>query len=71
MAIYKVFTGDDERDILIARLKECGGNVSQLAAMCGYSARTMWRKLREHAIDPNEFREVPLRRFGRPERKTQ
>ena len=45
-----------EREYLVRLLGEHQGNVKAAAASSGMSGRTLYRKLRNHELDPKQFR---------------
>lgn len=52
-----VDTLDDlERVAILDAAKSCKGNMSKMAKMLGIGRTTVWRRLKEYQIDPNEFR---------------
>jgi transcriptional activator for dhaKLM operon len=53
-----VDTLDDlERTAILDAAKSCKGNLSKMAKVLGIGRTTVWRRLKEYQIDPNQFRE--------------
>jgi transcriptional activator for dhaKLM operon len=45
-----------ERETILLMLQMHRGNVSRMAHVLDISRTTLWRKLRDYGIDPNEYR---------------
>ncbi len=48
---------DAEQKYLLRMLKECRGNVNQIARMMEVDRKTIYRKLEEYSIDPSAYRD--------------
>jgi DNA-binding NtrC family response regulator len=48
--------GRDERAIILAALRACGGNRSEAAERLGVSRTTLWRRMKELGIDVSQRR---------------
>jgi transcriptional regulator of acetoin/glycerol metabolism len=45
-----------EQETILLMMQMYRGNVSRMAQVLDVSRTTLWRKLKEYAIDPNEYR---------------
>lgn len=48
--------GDVERETIIQAARQCNGNLTQMAKILGIGRTTVWRKLRELNLTPEQFR---------------
>lgn len=48
--------GDIERETIIQAARQCNGNLTQMAKILGIGRTTVWRKLRDLKITPEQFR---------------
>ncbi|HLF88827.1 MAG TPA: sigma 54-interacting transcriptional regulator [Anaerolineales bacterium] len=48
--------GDVEREAIIQAARQCNGNITKMARALGIGRTTVWRKLRELNITPDQFR---------------
>lgn len=48
--------GEMERETILLTLRTQRGNVSRMAQVLGVSRTTLWRKLKNYGIDPEEYR---------------
>jgi transcriptional activator for dhaKLM operon len=55
-AIHTRALGEVERETIIQAARQCNGNVTQMAKTLGIGRTTVWRKLRELKITPDQFR---------------
>lgn len=47
---------DLEREAIVRAGWACRGNVSRMAVQLGISRTTLWRRMKQYGIDPNQFR---------------
>jgi transcriptional activator for dhaKLM operon len=45
-----------ERETILLMMQMYRGNVSRMAQVLEISRTTLWRKLKDYGIDPNEYR---------------
>lgn len=57
--IEKLVSLDDmEHEAILRAARYCQGNVTQMAKILGIGRTTLWRKLKQWEIEPNDFREI-------------
>jgi len=54
--IHSRALGDVEREAIIQAARQCNGNLTQMAKVLGIGRTTVWRKLKELKISPEQFR---------------
>ena len=55
-----------EREALVRAARQTGDNVTQMARALGISRTTLWRRLQEYRIVPEDFRSLDKRRLDPP-----